>query len=85
VAAFRIPRHMAVLIFGVLISIIFCLVHIVAYLLKARTVKPAETAVARERLCKRPLLGNIFVTRSSGVIGKRCSLHDPCDSCMTQQ
>jgi hypothetical protein len=26
--------------------------YIVAYLLKARTVKPVETAVARERLCK---------------------------------
>jgi hypothetical protein len=26
--------------------------NILAYLLKARTVKPAETAVAKERLCK---------------------------------
>jgi hypothetical protein len=32
--------------------------HIVAYLLKARIVKPAETTVGRERLCEHPLLGN---------------------------
>jgi hypothetical protein len=32
--------------------------HIVAYLPKAGNVNPAETAVARERLHKRPFLGN---------------------------
>jgi hypothetical protein len=38
---------------------IFMLVYyIVACLLKARIVKPAETAVAREWLFKRPLLDN---------------------------
>jgi hypothetical protein len=30
----------------------FKIKYILAYLLKARTVKPAETVVARERLCK---------------------------------
>jgi hypothetical protein len=36
-------------------------IYIVAYLLKARIVKPAEAAVGRERLCKRALLGNVLV------------------------
>jgi hypothetical protein len=41
------------------IIIILHLYYIVANLLKARTVKPAETAIARKRLYKHPpLLGN---------------------------
>jgi hypothetical protein len=31
---------------------------IVTYLLKAKIVKPAETAVGEEELCKSPLQGN---------------------------
>jgi hypothetical protein len=61
------------------------LLYIVEYLLKARTVKQAETAVARERLCKRPLLGNRFVIRNNGVTRKRRSLRDPRDSYVMQQ
>jgi hypothetical protein len=34
------------------LSTLFVTEDIVAYLLKARTVKPAETSIARERLCK---------------------------------
>jgi hypothetical protein len=34
---------------------IAAVINIVAYLLKARTVKPEETAVARERLCEQAL------------------------------
>jgi hypothetical protein len=61
-------------------------INIVAYLRKARTVKPADTAVARERLYKDArLLGNRFVIRTNVVSGKRCSLRCPCDSRVTQQ
>jgi hypothetical protein len=35
-----------------MLEAIYSEVHIVAYLLKARIVKPAETAIAREQLCK---------------------------------
>jgi hypothetical protein len=47
-------------------------------------VNPAETAVAKERLCKHTLLGNRFLTRNNRVTGKRCSLRGPLDSYVTQ-
>jgi hypothetical protein len=60
--------------------------HIVEYLLKARTVKPAETAAARERLCKHVLLlGNRFVTSKNEVTGKWCLIRGPCESYVLQQ
>jgi hypothetical protein len=38
------------------------------------------------RLCKqRQLLGNRFLTRTNELTVKRCSVRDPCDSCVTQQ
>jgi hypothetical protein len=52
--------------------------NIVAYLFKAGTARSAETAVARERLCKRPLLGNRFITRNNGVTGKFRFNYHPC-------
>jgi hypothetical protein len=36
---------------------------VVAYLLKARTVKPAETAISRERLCKHSVAGQLLSSR----------------------
>jgi hypothetical protein len=53
----------------------------VAYLLKARTMKPAETAGSANML----LLGNRFVTCNNGVTGKQCSLCSPCDSYVMQK
>jgi hypothetical protein len=41
----------------------------IACLLKARIVKPAETAVARERLCKHPLLCNNPTDNNGGTVG----------------
>jgi hypothetical protein len=42
--------------------------------------------VANKCLCKqRPLLGNIFLTRTNGLNKKTCSVCGPCDICVTQQ
>jgi hypothetical protein len=38
-------------------------IHIVAYLLKGRIVKPTETAVARERLCRQTFVRRWFSRR----------------------
>jgi hypothetical protein len=68
------------------IRAVLFIIHIVAYFPKARAVKPAETAAARERLCKHAcLLGNRFATPSDGVTGKRCFLRGSCDSYVMQQ
>jgi hypothetical protein len=41
----------------------------VAYLLKARIVKPAETAIAREWLCKQqPLLGSDLIAITNATL-----------------
>jgi hypothetical protein len=53
-----------------------------------REIDRYTTAVARQWLCKRLLLGNghnRLVTRNNGVTWKWCSLHSPCNSYMTQQ
>jgi hypothetical protein len=68
---------------------------IVACLLKARIVKPAETDVAREWLCKQRLLlgnGSVVITWSlqqTGTqqwsnCGKQCFLRGPCQCCKMQ-
>jgi hypothetical protein len=49
-------------------------IDIESHLLKARTVKPPATAVVREWLQARLLIGNRIVTCNSGITGNRCSL-----------
>jgi hypothetical protein len=48
-------------------------------------VKPAVTAVSRERLCKHLLLDNRLVTSNNEITGKQGSVRDPCDSYVEQQ
>jgi hypothetical protein len=44
-------------------------IYILGCLLKSRNVKPAETAVARERLCKHRSRGNEGTRNNRGTVG----------------